>query len=103
MKRKNVNITLGVLAAVAAFVVFCPLPYRVMCTLELKPRDADPVYTDVAGTLEEIDVKPWQQVSVGDKLGRLSSTELELEIADLEAKLAIQPHGGRSAPPRAVR
>jgi len=90
VKRKNVNITLAVLAVVAAFVVFCPLPYRVLCTLELRPRNADPVYTDVAGTLENIYVKPWQQVSVGDKLGRLSSTELELEIADLEAKLAIQ-------------
>ena len=90
VKRKNVNITLAALGCVALFVLFCPLPYRVMCPLEIKPRDADPVYIDASGTLEEINVKPWQTVEVGDQLGRLSSTDLELEIADLQARLEEQ-------------
>jgi putative peptide zinc metalloprotease protein len=51
VKRKNVNITLLVLAAVGLFVVFCPLPYRVICPLEIKPHGADPVYIDTAGVL----------------------------------------------------
>ena len=55
----------------ALFIAVLPLPYRVMCTLELKPRDADPVYVEVPGVLEEIDVKPGQQVKTGDKLGQL--------------------------------
>jgi putative peptide zinc metalloprotease protein len=90
VKRKNVNITLALLGAVALFIVFCPLPYRVVCPLEVKPYDADPVYADVPGVLEEVFVKPWQPVNVGDRLARLSSTELELAIADLEAQLAVQ-------------
>ncbi len=88
VKRKNVNITLGLLVVAGLFIVFCPLPYRVVCTLELKPRDADPVYTKVPGVLEEIYVKPGQQVKTGDRLGRLSNINLELEIRDLEAKVS---------------
>ena len=87
VKRKNVNITLLVLAAAAAFIIFCPLPYSVICPLEVNPRDADPVYIDISGVLEEIRVKPWQEVKEGDLLGMLSSDELEIEIAELEASL----------------
>ncbi|MGD9723294.1 MAG: biotin/lipoyl-binding protein [Pirellulales bacterium] len=90
VKRKNVNITLAVLGAATLFILFCPLPYRVICPLEIKPRDADPVYVDVPGVLEQIDVKPWQTVKAGDQLGLLKSTELDLEIAGLQAKLEEQ-------------
>jgi putative peptide zinc metalloprotease protein len=85
-----VNITLAVVGAAGLFVVFCPLPYQVTCPLEIKPRDADPVYIDVAGILVDVNVKPWDKVNVGDPLGRLRSTELEMEILDLEAKLNKQ-------------
>jgi putative peptide zinc metalloprotease protein len=88
VKRKNVNITLGILAAVAAFILFCPLPYRVMCPLELKLRGAEPVYVQIPGILEEINVTPGQQVKKGDKLGQLSSIDLDLDITGLEAKVA---------------
>ncbi len=90
VKRKNINITLGVLGLVAAFVLFVPLPYRVICPLEIKPHDADPVYIDISGVLQTIDVKPWQKVSAGDTLGRLVNRDLDLEIAELEAKVAEQ-------------
>ena len=90
MKRKNVNITLAILAVAAAFILFCPLPYRVVCSLELKPRDSDPVYAKVPGTLVEISTKVGRQVKTGDKLGQLKSIDLELEIADLQAKIAQQ-------------
>jgi putative peptide zinc metalloprotease protein len=88
VKRKNVNITLAILGTAALFIIFCPLPYRVLCTLELKPRDAEKIYADVPGVLEVISVKAGQAVKAGDKLGRLSSHELAMEISDIEAKLA---------------
>ncbi len=88
VKRKNVLVTLGVLAAVAAFVLFVPLPYRVTCPLELKPRDAEAVYVQVAGVLHEIIVKPGDQVSQDQKLAQLSSVSLDLEINELEAQVA---------------
>ncbi len=88
VKRKNVNVTLGILSAVAAFILFFPLPYRVLCPLELKLRGAEPVYVQVPGILEEITVTPGQQVEKGDKLGQLSNIDLNLEIVGLEAKIA---------------
>jgi putative peptide zinc metalloprotease protein len=90
VKRNNINATLAVLGLIAAFVLFVPLPYRVMCPLEIKPRDADPVYIDIAGVLKSIDVKPWQKVNAGDSLGQLVNTELDIQIAELEAKVAEQ-------------
>jgi len=90
VKRKNLNITLGLLAVVAAFVLFCPLPFQVLCTLELKPRDANRVHVVVSGLLEEISVKPGEEVKTGAKLGRLSNEELLLEIADIEGRIEKQ-------------
>jgi putative peptide zinc metalloprotease protein len=88
VKRKNVNITLGILTAAALFILFCPLPYRVVCPIELKPRDAQPVYVQVPGTLEAIDVTPGKPVTKGEKLGQLTNVDLEVTINDLEAVVA---------------
>ena len=88
VKRKNVNITLGILGVAALFIILCPLPYRVVGTLELKPRAADPVYAEVPGILEEILVKPGQQVSEGDKLGQMSNIDLLLDINEIESQIA---------------
>jgi putative peptide zinc metalloprotease protein len=88
VKRKNVNITLGILAAVASFIIFCPLPYRVVCTLELKPRSAAPVYAEVPGILEQILVKPGQQVAAGDVLGKLSNLDLLYDLREIESQIA---------------
>jgi putative peptide zinc metalloprotease protein len=90
VKRKNVNITLGILVTVALLVLFLPLPYHVLCTLEIKPRDADRVHVVVGGVLEEIAVKPGDEVKTGAVLGRLSNTELALDIADIEGRIAQQ-------------
>ena len=90
MNRKNIHATLAVLTALILFIVFCPLPYRVICTLEIKPRDADPVYAVVPGILDKVYVKPGDQVTAGDKLGQLSNVDLELSISDVESKIAQQ-------------
>ncbi len=89
VKRKNVNITLGVLGAVAAFVLFVPLPFRVISPLELKPRDAEPVYVQVPGVLEEISVQPGAQVQKDDKLGQMRSIELDTKINELRGNIAV--------------
>ncbi len=90
VKRKNVNITLGILVTVALLVLFLPLPYHILCTLEIKPRDADRVHVVVGGVLEVIAVKPGDEVKTGAVLGQLSNTELALEIADIEGRIAQQ-------------
>jgi putative peptide zinc metalloprotease protein len=86
VKRKNVNVTLGILAAVALFIFAMPLPHRVFCTLEIKPRNARLVFVEVPGQLIEVMVHPGDYVKQGTLLAKLSSIDLELTIADLEGK-----------------
>ena len=84
VKKSHFYTSLGGLIALVAAVLFLPLPCSVMCTLEIQPRDAHPVYVEVAGTLSSIDAKPGQQVAAKQRLGQLQSPDLDLEIADLE-------------------
>jgi putative peptide zinc metalloprotease protein len=88
VKKKNVRITLAVVSAVVAFVFLVPLPYRIRCALEVKPRDAQSVYVAVPGELEEISVKPGDRVVADQPLGKLNSIELLLQIQDLKGKQA---------------
>jgi putative peptide zinc metalloprotease protein len=75
-----------VAGVVAAAIALIPLPQRVWSPAELRPRGEETVYVSVAGRLEEILVKPDEEVSRGQKLAVLSSLELDLEIAELEGR-----------------
>ncbi len=86
MDRKRLRLTVCLLAAVALFVFAVPLPYRVICSLEVMPRDSDPVYVDVAGRVEEVVVRPGQKVHKGDPLARLTNVDLQLATAELDSK-----------------
>jgi len=80
--------TLGILALVAAAVFLIPLPYHVISTLEIKPRDAHSIYVSIPGTLEHIYVKPGQAVAAGELLARLTNVDLDMEIAELEGQVS---------------
>jgi putative peptide zinc metalloprotease protein len=84
--RNRLRMTVAIVGGLAFFAFAVPLPYRIICSLEVKPRDAEPVYVDVPGRLEEIDVRAGQQVHKGDLLARLSSIDLQLSIEELLAK-----------------
>jgi putative peptide zinc metalloprotease protein len=86
VKAVNVISTTAVAGVVAAAIALIPLPQRVWCPAELRPRGEETVYVSVAGRLEEILVKPDEEVSRGQKLAVLSSLELDLEIAELEGR-----------------
>ncbi len=75
-------------AAVVGAVALIPLPQRVWCPAELRPRGEDTVYVSVPGRLESVAVAAGAQVTEGDELGRLSSLDLELAIAELEGRAA---------------
>lgn len=83
---KRFRISLGLVVGLLLFVFLVPLPYRVICSLEVKPRDAEPVYVDVPGRLREISVKPGQHVQKGDLLGQLDNLDVQLAISELETK-----------------
>jgi putative peptide zinc metalloprotease protein len=66
-------------------VAFIRLPYHVICTLEVQPRDADQVYVDVPGgaKLVKVLVKEKQRVTKGQTLAVLENHDLDLEVEDL--------------------
>jgi putative peptide zinc metalloprotease protein len=86
VKKPRMYATLGALAVLALLVAFLPLPYSVVATLEIQPRDADPVYVDVAGRLDTVLVQPGQTVVQGQKLAQLSNVDIDLAITQLQAK-----------------
>lgn len=86
VKAINVFATAVVAVGVAAGIAFIPLPQRVWCAAELRPRGAETVYVSVAGRLEELRVKAGDIVREGQELAVLTSPELDLEIAELEGK-----------------
>lgn len=84
VKKVRMWISASVAATLIAAVIFLPLPFRVMASLELEPDGADTIYVSVPGILEEVHVKPGDVVSPGQLLARLRNVDLELEINRLE-------------------
>jgi putative peptide zinc metalloprotease protein len=86
VKKVRMYATLAVIMAVAAGIWFIPFPLSVLAEFELQPRDAESVYIEVEGTLEEVFVEPGDQVEEGQLLARLSNIDLELEIERLRGE-----------------
>ena len=83
VKRTRMVGSLAGIAVLVLAVLLVPLPHRIICTLEIQPRDAGLVYVTVPGQLEEIQVKAGQPVEKDQPLAKLQNIELELELADL--------------------
>jgi putative peptide zinc metalloprotease protein len=86
VKKVRMYAPLAVIMAVAAGIWFIPFPLSVLAEFELQPRDAESVYIEVEGTLEEVFVEPGDQVEEGQLLARLSNIDLELEIERLRGE-----------------
>ncbi len=86
VKKVRMYASMAVVAAVIGAIWFIPFPMSVMCEFELQPRDAETVYFDVAGTLEEVYVKPGEHVEKGQLLARMSNVDLELEVEKLRGE-----------------
>ncbi|MDB4365467.1 biotin/lipoyl-binding protein [Pirellulales bacterium] len=86
VKSLNMTITGVVVALIAAAICFIPLPQRVWCPAELRPRGEETVYVTVAGRLEDIFVETNDRVAKGDELAVFSNIDLDLQIAELEGQ-----------------
>ncbi|MBN2296763.1 MAG: HlyD family efflux transporter periplasmic adaptor subunit [Pirellulales bacterium] len=86
VKKPRFYATAAAVVLIVLAVIYVPLPHRVMSTLEVRAHDADRVYVDVPGELEEILVKPGQQVDEGQTLAKLESIDVDMEIARLEGE-----------------
>lgn len=88
VKRVPFLITLAILAGVIAAIAMVPLPSYVYTPAVIHPRGADSVYSEAPATLAEVFVKAGDAVKRGDKLARLESLDLQLEITRLEGEVA---------------
>ncbi|MCE9630378.1 MAG: biotin/lipoyl-binding protein [Planctomycetia bacterium] len=86
VKSLNMLVTAAVAAGVLGGIALIPLPQRVWCATELRPRGEETVYVPVPGRLVSLAVQPGAVVRKGDELARLANVDLDLEIADLEGK-----------------
>lgn len=83
VKRARMFATLGLLATVVAAFVFVPLPYKVFCPVETRPRDAATIYVDVTGRLMESYVKPGDAATPNMEVAKLENPNVQLEIEQL--------------------
>ena len=74
-------IALGLLAGI----MLIPIPHHVYCSFYVQPYQAESVYVEVPGTLEEIFVKPNQVVRVDQPILSLRSSELDSVISSLKS------------------
>ena len=86
VKKPRFYASLGGVVALLVAALFLPLPYSVVCPLEIQARDAQPVYVEATGKVLSLDVTPGQQVAAGQQLAQLNSTDIDLKIADLQGK-----------------
>ncbi|MDZ7615548.1 MAG: hemolysin D, partial [Patescibacteria group bacterium] len=87
VKKPRMVASIVVIAALLAAVVLVPLPNRILCPLEIQARDARPVYVDVEGRLEQIDVAPGDRVEAGQQIALLVNPEVDLEIVRLRGEV----------------
>jgi len=89
VKKPRMYASLGVLAALLLGVLFIPLPYSVICTLEIQARDAKPVYVDVpeGGKLEKIIVQPGDPVVKNQELAVLANPDIDVKIEELTGEV----------------
>jgi putative peptide zinc metalloprotease protein len=94
VNKSRLSLTLSVIGGllVAAFVV--PLPQRVYAPLEVRPRDAQAVYVESEGRIEQALVRAGDAVVAGQPLVRLTNVDLDLDVERLigrrdEAKVTL--------------
>lgn len=92
VKKERLIATVVVLASALLAFLYVPLPFSVACSLELQACGAQQVFPVAPGKISQVLVKPGDRVEQNQPLMQLSSPELELEVARLEAsaKLAQQ-------------
>jgi putative peptide zinc metalloprotease protein len=86
VKKPRLFATLAVLAVVAAAILFIPLPYRIICPLEIKASKAESVYVVVEGDLNKVNVKAGDQIAAGETIAQLVNQDLDLRYEELVGK-----------------
>ncbi len=86
VKKERFRITVAVVGAAILAFLFLPLPYHIICTLDVEAQDAKKVFVEVPGSLVELCVHAGQHVEQGQVLARLRNMDIKLAVADLTAR-----------------
>ena len=89
VKKPRVLATAGVAIAIIAGVALIPFPRNVRCAVQVRARDATPVFAKVGGYLQSC-AAVGETVNEGGQLAQLENIDLEREIANLEAIVQVQ-------------
>ncbi len=84
-RRRRLGFAAG-LAAVALFLVFCPLPMRVSGEATVAPQHLVTVAAPVDGNVETVFAREGQRVAAGDVLGAMNDWQWRMDLASAEAK-----------------
>ncbi|HVZ63435.1 MAG TPA: biotin/lipoyl-binding protein [Lacunisphaera sp.] len=84
---RAVAVSAGILAALLAFLAFCPWPNHTYAPGMLQTRRSERVVAGSDGYIQEFFVESGQPVHAGDPLVRMTSPELDLTIAAAAAKI----------------
>ncbi|MEP0846687.1 MAG: HlyD family efflux transporter periplasmic adaptor subunit [Phycisphaerae bacterium] len=86
------KVAIAVAVALAAWVAFGTLPYRITAPCVLAPAKARHVSVPFDGILASARVVAGERVRAGDVLCELDRRELELQQAEIQAQLAVAEH-----------
>ncbi len=86
VKKVRFFVVLGCFLGVIGLILFIPLPHYLRCNFVVMPNQIETIWVEEGGLLEGCDVKPGENVVVGQTLARLSNIDLDLMMmkADLE-------------------
>lgn len=73
---------------VFVLLVFVPLPARVKASVDLRARTSRTIVPPYAGYLEQVLVRPGDEVHKGQVLAKMVDRELKLSMLELEAKIS---------------
>ena len=86
VKKHRMYATIGVITLVILGIVYIPLPYYVMCSMDIQTRDAEKVYAELSGSIVEVKVQPGQWVNQGDVILVMKSVDAQLAVERLEGE-----------------
>ena len=66
--------------------LFIPLPYYVQCSVHIELRDDEPIYVEVAGTLQDLLVERGKPIKSGEAIARLENSTIHLALLNLESR-----------------
>ena len=90
MKSRRVYLTVAALAAVLVVMTSVPLPQDVFSELVVRPGEAESLYVEWTGTLQQTHAAYGERVRAGQTIAELEDPNLSIKIEELQSQLQRQ-------------